>query len=146
MPRIWFLILWHQVVVGEDRKSRSSDCLFVLTSSSLHKFDLALHMMLFPYCMCLLIKNKKIGRLVARWFLLRYVSYLMYFIWVISSLCIDELFLHMVEIISLTYIKFSCSLVMIDSYYPHAMKMCTIQGSLKIHLSFSDFLFLDFLD
>jgi hypothetical protein len=80
MPRIWFLILRHQVrlldfyllyfmqsrnqfcfapysleralqvLVGEERKSRSSDCFSVLASSCLHRFDLALHMMLFPYC------------------------------------------------------------------------------------------------
>jgi hypothetical protein len=48
-----------------------------------------------------------------------------------SSLCIDELFLHMVENISLTYAKFSCSLVMIDSSFSHAMKMCTIYDSPK---------------
>jgi hypothetical protein len=55
----------------------------------------------------------------------------MYFIWVTSSLCIDELFLHMVENISLTYAKFSCSLVMIDSFFSHAMKMYMIQDSPK---------------
>jgi hypothetical protein len=49
------------------------------------------------------------------------------FNWIISSLCIDELFLHMVENISLTYAKVSCSLVMIDSLFPRVMKMCTIQ-------------------
>jgi hypothetical protein len=70
----------------------------------------------------------------------------MYFIWVISSLCITELYLHMVENISLTYAKFSCSLEMIDSFFPHAKKMCTIQDSLKVHPSFSDFVFLEFSD
>jgi hypothetical protein len=39
-----------QVLVGEDRKSRSSDCFSVLVSSSIHRFDFALHMMSFPYC------------------------------------------------------------------------------------------------
>jgi hypothetical protein len=48
-----------QVLVGEDRKSRLSDYFSVLASSSLHMSDLALHMMLFPYCMCFLIKKKK---------------------------------------------------------------------------------------
>jgi hypothetical protein len=62
---------------------------------------------------------------------LRYVSYLMYFIWALSSLCVDELFLHMVENISLTYAKFSCSLIMVDSFFPHAMKMCTFHDSPK---------------
>jgi Ca2+/Na+ antiporter len=55
-----------QVFVGEDRKSRSSDCFSVLASLSIHRFDLALHMMSFPYCMfCFLVfyfkKKKKIG-------------------------------------------------------------------------------------
>jgi hypothetical protein len=86
MPRIWFLIFRFdcltftcyilcnlgtsfvlppisleralQVLVGEDRKSRSSDYFSVLASSSSHRFDLALHMMLFPYCNFLIIKEK----------------------------------------------------------------------------------------
>jgi len=47
-----------QVLVGEDRKSRSSDCFSVLASSSFHKFDRALHMMLFPYCIFFIIIKK----------------------------------------------------------------------------------------
>jgi hypothetical protein len=38
------------VFVGEDRKNRSSDCFSVLASLSIHRFDLALHMLSFPYC------------------------------------------------------------------------------------------------
>jgi hypothetical protein len=30
-----------QVLFGEDRKNRSSDCFSILTSSSVHRFDLA---------------------------------------------------------------------------------------------------------
>jgi hypothetical protein len=67
------------------------------------------------------------------------------FFWVISSLCIGELFLHMVENISLTYAKFSCSLVMIDSCFSHEMTSCTIQGSPKVCIFFSDFLLLSTL-
>jgi hypothetical protein len=62
--------------------------------------------------------------------------------WVISSLCVDELFLHMVENISLTYAKFSCSLVIIDSCFPHEMTSCTIQGSPKVCIFLSDFFLL----
>jgi hypothetical protein len=29
--------------------------------------------------------------------------------------------------------KFSCCILMIDRYFPHAMKMYTIQGSPKVH-------------
>jgi hypothetical protein len=47
-----------QVLVGEDRKSRSSDCFSVLVSSSLHRFDHAMHMMSFPYSI-FLIKKKR---------------------------------------------------------------------------------------
>jgi hypothetical protein len=43
-----------QVLVGEDRKSRSSDCFSVLASSSFHRFDRALHIMSFPYCIFLI--------------------------------------------------------------------------------------------
>jgi hypothetical protein len=32
-----------QVLSGEDRKSRSGDCFSVLATSSLHRFDRALH-------------------------------------------------------------------------------------------------------
>jgi hypothetical protein len=38
-----------QVLVGKDRKSKSRDYFSVLASSSLHRFDRALHMMLFLY-------------------------------------------------------------------------------------------------
>jgi len=34
----------------------------------------------------------------------------------------------------------------LDSFFPHAMKMYTIQDSLKVHLSFPDFLFIEILD
>jgi len=78
------------------------------------------------------------GSFVAGQFLQRYVSYLMFFFWVISSLYIDELFLHMVENISLTYAKFSCSLFMIDSCFSHEMTSCTIQGSPKVCIFLSD--------
>jgi hypothetical protein len=42
--------------------------------------------------------------------------------------------------------KFSCGILMIDSYFPHAMKMCTIQGSPKVHLFLSDFLLLEIIN
>jgi hypothetical protein len=34
----------------------------------------------------------------------------------------------------------------LDSYFPHAMKMCTLQGSPKVHLFVSDFLLLKILN
>jgi hypothetical protein len=46
-----------------------------------------------------------------------FVSYLMSPI----PLCFDELYLHVIENISLTYAKFSCSLFMLDSCFPHVM-------------------------
>jgi hypothetical protein len=49
------------------------------------------------------------------------------------------------EIISLKYAKFSCSLFMLDSCFPHVMILCTIQGSPKVHHFLSDFLFLEIL-
>jgi hypothetical protein len=39
----------------------------------------------------------------------------------------------MIESLCLISAKFSCCILMIDSYFPHAMKMCTIQGSPKVH-------------
>jgi hypothetical protein len=42
--------------------------------------------------------------------------------------------------------KFSCCILMTDSYFSHAMKICTIQDSPKVHISFSDFLLLEILD
>jgi len=48
-----------QVLVGEDKKSRSSDCFSVLASSSFHRFDRALHIMSFPYCIFFNLKKKK---------------------------------------------------------------------------------------
>jgi hypothetical protein len=51
----------------------------------------------------------------------------------------------MIESLCMIFAKFSCCILMIDSYFPHAMKMCTIQDSPKVHLSFSDFLLLEIL-
>jgi hypothetical protein len=64
---------------------------------------------------------------------------------VIGSFCFDELCLHVVENISLTYAKFSCSLL-IDSCFSHVMIICTIQGSSKVHYFLSDFLLLKIIN
>jgi hypothetical protein len=78
------------------------------------------------------------GSFVAGRFFQRFVNYLMYLFWFISSFCFDELFLHVVENISLTYAKFSCSLFMIDGCFSHVMTSCTIQGSPKVCTFLSD--------
>jgi hypothetical protein len=44
------------------------------------------------------------------------------------------------------FAKFSCCILMIDSYFPHAMKMCIIQDSLKVNLFISNFLLLEILN
>jgi hypothetical protein len=60
-----------QVLFGEDRKNRSSDYFSVLTSSSVHRFDLA-----FAYDVIsilhvfVLIIKKKIGRICRTFFFL----------------------------------------------------------------------------
>jgi hypothetical protein len=41
--------------------------------------------------------------------------------------------LYMIESLCMISAKFSCGILMIDSYFPHAMKMCTIQGSPTVH-------------
>jgi len=74
-----------------------------------------------------------------------FVSYLMFLILFIGSFCFDELYLHVVENISLTYAKFSCSLFIIDSCVSHVMILCTNQGSSKEHSFLSDFLVLEIL-
>jgi hypothetical protein len=51
----------------------------------------------------------------------------------------------MIESLCMISSKFSCCILMIDSYFPHAMKMCTIRDSPKVHLSFPDFLLLEIL-
>jgi hypothetical protein len=66
---------------------------------------------------------------------------------VISSLCLDELFLHVVENISLTFARFSCSFFfMIDSCFSHEMTPCTIQGSPKVCIFHSNLLLLGTLN
>jgi hypothetical protein len=55
-----------QVLVGEDRKSSSSDYFSVLASSGLHRFNHALHMMSFPYS---IFFNKKWGEIAGFVFL-----------------------------------------------------------------------------
>jgi hypothetical protein len=80
-------------------------------------------------------KKKKIWEISSRVILFKILSaiscLLFYFI---GSMCFDELCLHVVENISLTYAKFSCSLFMLDSCFPHVMILCIIQGSPKVHL------------
>jgi hypothetical protein len=57
-----------QVFIGEDRKSRLSDCFSVLASSSVHRFDLA-----FAYDFISILhfffNKKKIGRICRIFFL-----------------------------------------------------------------------------
>jgi hypothetical protein len=47
----------------------------------------------------------------------------------------------MIESLCLICAKFS----MLDSYFSHAMVLCTIQGSPKVHFFLSNFLFLKIL-
>jgi hypothetical protein len=68
--------------------------------------------------------KKKLGSFAAGQFFQRFVIYLMYLFWFISSLCFNELFLHVVENISLTYTKFFCSPFMIDCCLSHVMTPC----------------------
>jgi hypothetical protein len=83
---------------------------------------------------------------VAGQFFQRFVSYLMYIFWFISSLCFDKLFLHVVENTSLTYAKFSCSFFMIDSCFSHVMTPWTIIGPPKVYIFLSNFLILGTLN
>jgi hypothetical protein len=87
-----------------------------------------------------------LGSFAAGQFFQRFVSYLRYLSWFTSSLCFNELFLHVVENISLTYAKFSCSLFMIDTCLSHVMTPCTILGSPKVCIFLSDLLLLDALN
>jgi hypothetical protein len=42
--------------------------------------------------------------------------------------------------------SFSCVCKKLDSYFPHAMKVCTIQDSPKVHIFLSNFLLLKILN
>jgi hypothetical protein len=55
------------------------------------------------------------------------------FAWYLSSVCINWICLYIFETLCMIFVKFSRCILMIDSYFPHAMKMCTIQGSPKVH-------------
>jgi len=46
----------------------------------------------------------------------------------------------MIESLCLIYAKFHCCILMLESYFSHAMNLCTIQISPKLHI----FLLLDF--
>jgi hypothetical protein len=122
-----------QVLVGEDRKSRLSDYFSVLASSSLHMSDLALHMMLFPYCMCFLIKKKKkkLGRICRIFFSLGISVIACVFTWYLNLLCINLLFLDMIKNLWLHLLSVFLYIQKLDSFFPLAMKMCTIQDSPK---------------
>jgi hypothetical protein len=161
MPRIWFLILRHQVwlldfylvyfvcnlgtsfvlppisleralqvLVREDRKSRWSDSFSVLASSSLHRFDHALHMMSFPYSI-FLIKKKKRGRNCRKLSFLGRSDIACVFTWYLNSLCINLLWLDMIESSWLYLANVFLYMQKLDSFFLHAMKMYTIQDSPK---------------
>jgi len=50
---------------------------------------------------------------------------------------IESLYLNICQVLLCIY--------MLDSYFPHVMKMCTIQGLPKVHFFFSNFLLLKIL-
>jgi hypothetical protein len=79
-------------------------------------------------------KKKKIGGENAK-FLFFLIAFQIFYIFLPEILVHCALIcLYMVESLCLISAKFSCCILMIDSYFPHAMKMCTIQGSLKVHI------------
>jgi hypothetical protein len=55
------------------------------------------------------------------------------FTWYLSSWCINYIGFNMTESSCLIFAKFPCCIYLIDSCFPHAMKMCTIQGFPKVH-------------
>jgi hypothetical protein len=52
----------------------------------------------------------------------------------------------MIESLFMISAKFSCCILMIDSYFPHAMKCALSKTPLRYIFSFSDFLLLEILD
>jgi hypothetical protein len=82
-----------QVSIGEDRKSRSSDCFSVLASLSIYKCDLTfaydvisiLHV-LFVFNNKIKIKNKKFWENLQDFFSSWLIRYCMYF-YLISQFC-----------------------------------------------------------
>jgi hypothetical protein len=109
----------------------------------------SISMSLLFFCLLVFKKKKKLGRRCG--ILFYFISFDSFsniacvFAWYLSSLCIDWICLYMIESLCMISAKFSCCILMIDSYFPHAMKMYTIQDSHKVHIFLSDFLLLEIL-
>jgi hypothetical protein len=86
------------------------------------------------YFFCFYFQQKGGGGFDAR-FLLKFSDISCIFICFNNSLCFDRIYIHMVKILSLICAEFSNCIYLIDSYFSHVMKMCTIQGSLKVFFS-----------
>jgi hypothetical protein len=96
----------------------------------------SISMSLLFFCLLVLKKKKKNwGRRcgIFIFYFYRFSDIVYVFAWYLSSLCINWICLYMIESLCLISTKFSCCILMTDSYFPHAMKMCTIQGSPKVH-------------
>jgi hypothetical protein len=92
-------------------------------------------------------KKKERGRKLQIFIPLFRFSYILcIFTWRLSSWCIKYFCFYITESSCLISAKFSYCIYLIDSWFPHMMKMCTIQGSPKVHFFLiSDFLLLKIL-
>jgi len=166
MPRIWFLILRHQVWLLDlyllsfvlIMQSRNQSCFapyfsweniagtiwgrqkkqverlfYCIGNIELTQVwsCLACYMMSFPYSI-LFNNKKKMGWNYRKFFSFScHIRYCMCFHRYLNSLCINLLFLDMIESLWLYLPSVFLYMQKLDSFFPHAMKIYTIQDSPK---------------
>jgi len=96
---------------------------------------------------CFWVQKKKKGgeKDAVIYSLFSFSDILCIFTWCLSSWCINYFCFYITESSCLISAKFFCCIYLIDSCFSHVMKMCTIQGSPKVHFFFSNFLLLKIL-
>jgi hypothetical protein len=88
----------------------------------------------------LLSKKKSVGEKDADIYsCISLFRYLMYFYLMSQFLVNHSFFFYITKSSCLISAKFPCCIYLIDSCFSHVMKICIIQGFLKVHFFLSDF-------
>jgi hypothetical protein len=120
------------VLSGEDKKKRVERLFFCIGNIKLTQVwsCLACYMMSFPYS--ILFNKKEMWEIAGTFFpFLGMSNIACVFTWYLKSLCINLLCLDMIESLWLYLPSVFLYMQKLDRFFPHAMKMYTIQDSPK---------------
>jgi hypothetical protein len=120
-----FLSWYHQISLPEVK--------FPLTLHAWTRFFFLFLCSMFLLFFCFYFQQKKKARKMQIFIpLFSFSDILCIFTWCLSSWYINYIGFYITESSCLISAKFPCYIYLIDSYFPRAMKMCTIQGSPRI--------------